>query len=84
MIRKAEEAGSRVLVLTVDMDHADRRETYIRARRIDDTQKCQTCHGRRSERSFEKKKPIIKQLKENYQYPAPLTWNYVKKIKRIN
>lgn len=80
MIDRAKETGSRALVLTVDSNYPDRRETYIRASRLDNTN-CQTCHGKRTLTDYVRNKPIIRELSQQYEFDGNITWDFVKKLR---
>lgn len=82
MLRRAESAGSPVVVLTVDIPTSSNRETLERFKRID-KRDCSTCHLPGLE-GFLKSKPMFKELNvEGLKSPlAPaMTWDFVKKLK---
>jgi len=75
MIRRAEDSGSEVLVLTVDLAAGSNRLTLERMSRID-TRDCSKCH---SENRFERKPMVSK--KAGIEFEEKLTWDYVDKLK---
>ncbi len=75
MIRRAEDSGSEVLVLTVDLAAGSNRLTLERMSRID-TRDCSKCH---SENRFERKPMVSK--KPGIEFESRLTWDYVDKLK---
>ena len=87
MVKRAEAAGSPVLVVTVDLNPGSNRETLERGRR-DDTRKCETCHetsrgGSGGGNGDMKRKPMFDGLGPDmlpYTYPS-VTWDIVKKLR---
>ncbi len=75
MIRRAEDAGSEVLVLTVDLAAGSNRVTLERMMRID-TRDCAKCH---SDNRFERKPMIPKTA--GIKFESKLTWDYVEQLK---
>ncbi len=75
MIRRAEDAGSEVLVFTVDLAAGSNRVTLERMMRID-TRECARCH---SENRFERKPMIPKTA--GIEFESKLTWDYVEQLK---
>ena len=75
MIRRAEEAGSEVLVFTVDLAAGSNRETLERFSRLD-TRDCSKCHG---ENRFERK-PMVSKA-PGIVFEPSLTWEYVDKLR---
>lgn len=80
MIERATKAGSKSIVLTIDSDYPDGRETLWRAM-DQDANNCQTCHGQRTRANWLRNKPIINNLQETYRVKSVLTWEYVKKLR---
>lgn len=75
MIRRAEDAGSEVLVFTVDLAAGSNRETLERFSRMD-TRNCSKCHtGNRFER-----KPMVPPI-PGVEFSPNLTWDFVDKLK---
>ncbi len=75
MIRRAEDAGSEVLVFTVDLAAGSNRETLERFSRMD-TRNCSKCHtGNRFER-----KPMVPSI-PGVEFSPNLTWEFVDKLK---
>lgn len=75
MIRRAEDAGSEVLVFTVDLAAGSNRVTLERMSRID-TRDCTKCHG---DNRFDRKPMISK--KAGIEFEEKLTWDYVDQLK---
>jgi len=82
MVMRAKDAGSKAIVLTVDSNYSDKRETYLRASRLDKND-CQSCHGRRTLTNYQRNKPMIKELSQQYQVNNNLTWDFVKKLRDL-
>lgn len=80
MIRRAERAGSPVLVYTVDLLGGSNRLTGERARRRD-PQPCAACHP--NGLNDNSRKPMVADLKPDTPAPeaGPPTWEYVKRLK---
>ena len=76
MIKRAEGAGSEVLVFTVDLLAGSNRETLERMIKLDERQ-CKNCHGANR---FERK-PMVSPTQDP-QYASNLSWDYVDKLKR--
>jgi 4-hydroxymandelate oxidase len=82
IIKRAEAAGSPVLVFTVDLHENSNRETIARGRRIDDRD-CSTCHES-GFAGYVRRKPMFDGLdvsKATGLYPPNLTWDFVKRLK---
>ncbi len=75
MIRRAEDAGSEVLIFTVDVAAGRNTVTLERMSRID-TRDCTKCH---SDNRFERKPMVSK--KKGIEFEKKLTWDYVDKLK---
>lgn len=77
MIRRAENVGANTLVLTVDMDYSDSRETLSKMAKLDE-RNCRSCHipGQPN-----KNKPMVNKLKNPFDFKTPLTWEFVKQLK---
>ncbi|HAA22651.1 MAG TPA: alpha-hydroxy-acid oxidizing enzyme, partial [Cytophagales bacterium] len=80
MVERAEKSGSKVIGLTVDSNYQDRRETYLRAARLDGGN-CQTCHGQRNATNYVRNKPMIRELSQPFRLQVPLTWDFVKQLR---
>jgi 4-hydroxymandelate oxidase len=81
LVRRAEQAGSAVVVITVD-GGATNWETFLRLRRID-TRQCDGCHGRGSQ-DYVARKPNYEGI--DLSDPASLnianvTWDWVKRLR---
>ena len=82
IIKRAEAAGSPVLVFTVDLHENSNRETIARGRRVDDRD-CSTCHES-GFAGYVRRKPMFDGLdvsKARELYPPNLTWDFVKRLK---
>jgi len=82
IIKRAEAAGSPVLVFTVDLHENSNRETIARGRRVDDRD-CSTCHESGFP-GYVRRKPMFDGLdvsKAMELYPPNLTWDFVKRLK---
>lgn len=75
MIRRAEDAGSEVLILTVDVAAGRNTVTLERMIRMD-TRDCTKCHG---DNRFERKPMVSK--KPGIEFESKLTWAYVDQLK---
>src|ERR1039457_6544111 len=82
IIKRAEAAGSPVLVFTVDLHENSNRETIARARSVDDRD-CSVCHES-SFGAYAHTKPMLDGVdpsKARALYPSNLTWDFVKRLK---
>jgi len=82
IIKRAEAAGSPVLVLTVDLHENSNRETILKGRRIDDRD-CTACHEP-GFAGYVRRKPMFDGLdvsKVTGLYASSLTWDFVKRLK---
>lgn len=75
MIRRAEDAGSEVLIFTVDVAAGRNTVTLERMIRID-SRDCTKCHG---DNRFERKPMVSK--KPGIKFESRLTWDYVDQLK---
>lgn len=75
IIHRAEDAGTKVMVFTVDLAAGSNRVTLERMKRLD-TRNCPSCH---SENRFEHK-PMVPNTK-GIEFEKRLTWDYVDKLK---
>lgn len=80
LVAQARKAGAKALVLTVDTDYQDKRESYLRAVRLDQSN-CESCHGKRTRINYQRNKPIIRGMDPPYQLTNRLTWDFVKKMR---
>ena len=82
MVKRAEAAGSPVLVLTVDNSAGSNRETYERGKR-EDTRKCEACHDTPQGGTGVKRKPMFDGLgPEGRPTAGPgMTWDLVHKLR---
>lgn len=84
MIRRAEKAGARVLVLTVDLNSDSNRlglQRYIRK----DARDCSQCHDRSREDAWLDRKPMYADTgATTSEFITPgMTWDYVVKLKEF-
>lgn len=81
LLRRAEDAGCPVLVLTVDLPVISNRETAERYARAD-TRDCAACHQRAPE-GFLRRKPMFEGIDmSGVSFDAPhLTWEFVRRLK---
>jgi len=82
IIKRAEAAGSPVLVFTVDLHNDSNRETISRARLVDDRD-CSACHES-GFGGYARTKPMLDGLdlsKARALYVPSLTWDFVKRLK---
>src|SRR5229473_817082 len=97
IVKRAEAAGSPVIVLTVDLQEGSNRETLFRAQRVD-KRECSACHqsaytgdargrGRGGTGSFAQyaaRKPMLDGLdlsKVTVAQPANMDWDFVKRLR---
>jgi isopentenyl diphosphate isomerase/L-lactate dehydrogenase-like FMN-dependent dehydrogenase len=83
LVKRAEGAGSPVIVLTVDVSAPMNWETLIRLRRTD-TRQCDSCHGRGTFRDYVAHKPNFDNIDVTgvTGLNAPnLTWDTVKRLR---
>jgi len=84
IIKRAEAAGSPVLVLTVDLQNDSNRETIARARRVDDRD-CSVYHES-GFTGYARTKPMLNGLdlsKVTGLHAPDLTWDFVKRLKDV-
>ena len=80
MLRRAEDAGSPAVVLTVDLTAGDEnRETLQRMIRTD-TRQCQDCHIKEGIEGYIRNKPMVSQF-SHFDLEHNLTWDYVDQLK---
>jgi isopentenyl diphosphate isomerase/L-lactate dehydrogenase-like FMN-dependent dehydrogenase len=82
MLKRAEAAGARVVVLTVDLNSGSNRvllEKYIRT----DQRDCKSCHGNRSVEDFLRMNPMYEGTRVNYADfdTSAMTWEYLDRIR---
>ncbi|HKX55331.1 MAG TPA: alpha-hydroxy acid oxidase, partial [Xanthomonadales bacterium] len=84
MVRRAEAAGARTLVLTVDLNSGSNRVALDRYARAD-TRDCTQCHDRDRPDSFFDRTPMYFETQarlENFDTSA-MTWDYIAKLRTI-
>ncbi len=82
IIKRAEAAGSPVLVFTVDLHENSNRETIARGRRVDERD-CSACHES-GFAGYVRRKPMFDGLdvsKARSLYDSSFTWDFVKRLK---
>ncbi|MCC7235987.1 MAG: alpha-hydroxy-acid oxidizing protein [Bryobacterales bacterium] len=83
LVKRAEDAGSRVMAWTVDTLGGRNTETYNRLRRLD-TRECATCHGKEGPARMERRvmfEGISLAGRENPDPPP--TWSTIERLKKI-
>lgn len=84
LLRRAENAGCPVVVLTVDLNGGSNRETLQRAERMDDRQ-CDVCHDRESGLAgYVRNKPMFDGLEVSSARalaPPGITWDFIDRLK---
>ncbi len=83
IVKRAESAGSPVLVLTVDLQNDSNRETQERFVRVD-SRDCSNCHDRSSFKGYVSRKPAFDHLdvsKVTGLHLTSMNWDFVKKLK---
>ena len=84
MVRRAEKAGAKVLVLTVDLNGGSNRvamKRFISA----DTRDCSQCHDPSRPGSWLDRKPMYFELNADGEYfdTPEMTWNYIARLREI-
>ena len=82
LIRRAEEAGAKAIVLTVDRQGGRNTETLFRARRVD-TRQCMGCHTAGFSNEVARK-PVFERLDVSHVtnlYGTGMTWEFVAKLR---
>ena len=82
MVMRAKESGSKAIVLTVDSNYPDKRETFLKAASLVKSN-CQSCHGKRTLANFVRNKPMVRELDNQYQFNNNLTWDFVKRLRDL-
>lgn len=84
LTKRAEAAGCRVLVLTLDLQGGSNRETYFKSQRVD-SQQCTDCHvGGFAYDARIRRLPMYQGLdlsKVVTPYPLDMTWEMVKRLR---
>lgn len=83
IIKRAQAAGSPVLVLTVDLQNESNRETLERYSRID-SRDCSGCHDRSSFQGYVSRKPAFDRLdvsKVKGLHFTAMNWDFIKRLK---
>lgn len=84
MLERAEKAGARVVVLTVDLNSASNRVLlgqFIRT----DSRDCSACHGTGAIEDFIRMNPMYEGSSVNYADfdTSDMTWNYLERIREV-
>jgi isopentenyl diphosphate isomerase/L-lactate dehydrogenase-like FMN-dependent dehydrogenase len=86
LTKRAEAAGCRALVLTVDQQGPNNRETLLKSRRVDSRQ-CSDCHlSGFTFNAIVRQKPMFAGLdvsKVNSTIPRNVTWDIIKRIRDV-
>jgi isopentenyl diphosphate isomerase/L-lactate dehydrogenase-like FMN-dependent dehydrogenase len=83
MLERAERAGARVVVLTVDLNSGSNRVLLGQHERTDDRD-CTVCHGTGSVEDFLRLNPMYEGSRTTYaDFATPdMTWDYLERIRR--
>ncbi len=83
MVKRAEDAGSPVLVLTVDLTVGRNTETLTRGRRADSRQ-CSTCHPVGAQRSYARYPMFTGVDTTGMQtYNSAMTWGFIERLRGL-
>src|SRR6056297_967616 len=85
MLERAERAGARVVVLTVDLNSGSNRVLLGQHERVDDRD-CSTCHGTGGVEDFLRMNPMYEGSQTTYaDFGTPdMTWDYLDRIRRAS
>ena len=85
MLERAERAGARVVVLTIDLNSGSNRVLLGQHERIDDRD-CSTCHGTGSVEDFLRMNPMYEGSQTTYaNFAIPdMTWDYLGRIRQAS
>jgi isopentenyl diphosphate isomerase/L-lactate dehydrogenase-like FMN-dependent dehydrogenase len=85
MLERAERAGARVVVLTVDLNSGSNRVLLGQHVRTDDRD-CSTCHGTRSVEDFLRMNPMYQGSQFTFADfdMADMTWDYLDRIRQVS
>jgi isopentenyl diphosphate isomerase/L-lactate dehydrogenase-like FMN-dependent dehydrogenase len=85
MLERAERAGARVVVLTVDLNSGSNRVLLGQHERTDDRD-CTVCHGTGSVEDFLRMNPMYEGSRTTYaDFATPdMTWDYLERIRRAS
>ncbi|NMM47889.1 alpha-hydroxy acid oxidase [Marinigracilibium pacificum] len=79
IIDRVRNAGCDTIVLTIDMDHADKREALWKSIKLD-TRDCKSCHGETKE-GWVDGKPMISTLEKEYEFHKGMDWEFIARLK---
>jgi isopentenyl diphosphate isomerase/L-lactate dehydrogenase-like FMN-dependent dehydrogenase len=83
MLKRAEAAGARVVVLTVDLNSGSNRVLLGQYRRTDD-RNCSACHGNGSFDDFLRMNPMYQGARESFAFDTSgMTWDYLERIREV-
>ena len=86
LVKRAESAGCRVLVITVDIPAGRKTDTELRYRMLD-ARDCKTCHaqGALGTGGYFQRKPMFQGIDMTNQtlFAPALTWNAIEKIRKM-
>jgi 4-hydroxymandelate oxidase len=84
MLKRAEEAGARVVVLTVDLNSGSNRVLLGQYTRADDRD-CSACHGDNGVDDFLRMNPMYEGARVSFADfdTSGMTWNYLERIREV-
>jgi len=84
MLRRAEDAGAEVVVLTVDLNAGSNRVLLGQFERIDDRD-CSSCHGSNGAEDFLRMNPMYEGSSVSYADfdTSDMTWDYLDRIREV-
>ncbi len=86
LVARAQKAGSKVLVVTVDVPASRKTETEVRFKRLD-TRPCADCHGARAPgtNDYFRRKPMFAglEMKDVSLFAPAFTWESVRRLRQM-